>query len=93
MSAELQLSTTKTQEAADAAWQLTGRLFDNPLPGVGEQAFTSSDIGDNIVHIEVRSGNAILSITLTAKKDGTTEPLRAGAAALATDMLGSLVPA
>ena len=93
VAAELQLSTSKTQEAADAAWQIVGRLFTNPLPGVGEQAFISSDIGDDMVRVQVRSGNAILSITLTAKKDAATDPLRSGAAALANDMLGSLVPA
>jgi hypothetical protein len=92
VSAELQLNTAATQEIADAAWQINGQLFKNPLPGVGEQAFISSDIGDNHVNVEVRSGNAILSITLAAAKGGDTEPLREAAAPLANDMLSSLVP-
>lgn len=94
--ADLQLSTSKRQEAADAAWKIAGAPSpaNSPLPGVGEQAFVGPDTG-NQFHVTVRSGNAILDITLKGAADNPAvlTDLRSAAAKIATDMLGVLVPA
>ena len=96
-SADLELSTTREPGASDGGWQLLGRLFTTPLPGVGEQAFISPDLGSGFgeFKVTVRSGNAILSITLQTKKGDTasTGRLRGNAAAISAEMLSSLVPA
>ncbi|GAB1690983.1 hypothetical protein [Krasilnikovia sp. M28-CT-15] len=95
-SAELQVSTSKRQESADAAWKVVAApgLFDNPLPGVGEQAFVGPDTG-NQFHVIVRSGNAILDITLKAVTSDAAalKALHDAAPGIATEMLGVLVPA
>jgi hypothetical protein len=93
VSATVDIDTAKGQEAADAGWKIEAGLYKTLLPGVGEQAFISPDIGDNRVAVLVRSGNAMLVIDLIAAKNTATAPLRTDAAAIAAEMLGSLVPA
>jgi hypothetical protein len=95
--ADLQISTAKRQEAADAAWQAIAGpgLFGDPLPGVGEQAFLGPDTGNQFIVI-VRSGNVMLSITLKAPEVDSAvrlQSLHDATVSIATDMLTALVPA
>ncbi|BFU42336.1 hypothetical protein [Krasilnikovia sp. MM14-A1004] len=91
----LHLSTSTSQAGADAEWQILSAALPVPLNGVGEQAFISADTGSDSMQAAVRSGNANLDIRLTAKKGDAKGKgaLRDAAAAIAADMLGSLVPA
>ncbi|MGC9670632.1 hypothetical protein ACNTMW_29315 [Planosporangium sp. 12N6] len=93
--ATLHVMTTKSQEAADAAWQTPSIILPTPLNGVGELAFISNPPGLHEIQVAVRSGNARLTITLTPKKGDAEgeDALRDAASAIATDMLTALVPA
>jgi hypothetical protein len=91
----LNISTSTSQAGADAGWKVASGYLPKPLPGVGEQAFISDEIGDHQIRVAVRSGNATLQIKLLPKKgDAKAEKaLRDNAAAIGTNMLSSLVPA
>jgi hypothetical protein len=91
----LHLNTSTSQAAADEEWQILSAAVPEPLDGVGEQAFMSASTGSDETQVAVRSGNANLDIRLISKT-GDAEAagaLRDAAAAIATDMLGALVPA
>ncbi|GAB1694461.1 hypothetical protein [Krasilnikovia sp. M28-CT-15] len=91
----LHLSTSTLQAAADAQWQILSATLPTPLNGVGEQAYISADTGSDSMRIAVRSGNVNLDIQLAARKGDakSKRALRDAAATIATEMLGSLVPA
>jgi hypothetical protein len=94
--AELQLSTSKRQEASDAAWKILGapERDNTPLPNVGEQAFVGPDTGKQF-HVIVRSGNATLDITLKGAKNDAAAltSLHDAAPDIANGMVSCLVPA
>ncbi|GIM94071.1 hypothetical protein [Paractinoplanes toevensis] len=96
--ATLHLDTATTQTAADAQWLILSGALTEELKGVGEQAFISTDTGSNEIQVVVRSGNANLDIRLTATDTaasaatGGVKAMRDAAPAIATEMLGSLVP-
>jgi hypothetical protein len=96
LAANLQVSTAKRQEASDAEWKILGtpNPLNTPLPNVGEQAYVGPDTG-NEVHVTIRSGNAVLIITLIAAKNAIAglKRLHEVAPEIANEMLSVLVPA
>ena len=93
----VKLNVAGNQGGADAAWQvISSTLYHpQPLPGVGEEAFVSDPLDARGVQIDVRTGNANVTIHLipaTGAADGNAA-LRTAAPELAAGAIAGLVPA
>ncbi|MFI7602342.1 hypothetical protein [Actinoplanes sp. NPDC049681] len=91
------LSVWADQAGADAGWQTvsTALVKPEPLAGVGEEAFVSRPLDLRGVQVDVRTGNAYVTIHLipAAGAAGGDAELREAAAAIAGDVIDDLVPA
>ena len=91
------LSVWAKQAGADAGWQTvsTTLVKPEPLAGVGEEAFVSQPLDLRGIQVDIRTGNAYVTIHLipaTGAADGDAE-LREAAAAIGADVIDELVPA